>query len=138
MKLKPEKCELFRLEDRYVGRRVSAEGVRIDPKDLEAVVSLKTKTPQTVGDIRRILGFLSYYRSYIKDFSRVARTLYEVLQAWHARACNTWKKIQRTVPAARRKVEGHWLQVENFYTCEEELQATQWEAGVSRLEMGSV
>ena len=80
VKLKPEKCELFRREVRYVGRLVSADGVRIDPKDLEAVVSLKTNTPQTVGDIRRILGFLSYYRSYIQDFSRIARPLYELLQ----------------------------------------------------------
>ncbi|KAJ8000023.1 hypothetical protein DPEC_G00200510 [Dallia pectoralis] len=37
VKLKPEKCEIFR----YVGRLVSAEGVRIDPKDLEAFLALK-------------------------------------------------------------------------------------------------
>lgn len=61
VKLKPEKCELFRKEVRYVGRLVSAEGVKMDPKDLEAVRALKHKTPQTVGDIRQLLGFLSYY-----------------------------------------------------------------------------
>lgn len=80
VKLKPGKCELFRREVRYVGRLVSAEGVRINPEDLEAVVSLKTKTLQTVGDMRRLLGFLSYYRSYIQDFSRIASPLYELLQ----------------------------------------------------------
>ncbi len=78
---KPEKCEMFRSEVRYVGRLVSAEGVRVDPKDLEAVQSLKSRTPQTVGDVRRLLGFLSYYRIFIQDFSRVAKTLYELLQA---------------------------------------------------------
>lgn len=81
VKLKPEKCELFRSEVRYVGRLVSAEGVRIDPKDLEAVRSLTTRTPQTVGDVRRLLGFLSYYRAFIQDFSRVAKPLYKLLQA---------------------------------------------------------
>ncbi|RXN31420.1 Retrovirus-related Pol poly from transposon [Labeo rohita] len=81
VKLKPEKCELFRSEVRYVGRLVSAEGVRIDPKDLEAVRSLTNKTPHTVGDVRRLLGFLSYYRAFIQDFSRVAKPLYELLQA---------------------------------------------------------
>lgn len=80
-KLKPEKCELFRSEVRYVGRLVSAEGVRIDPKDLDAVRSLTTRTPQTVGDVRRLLGFLSYYCAFIQDFSRVAKPLYKLLQA---------------------------------------------------------
>ena len=59
---------------------VSAEGVRVDPKDFEAVLALKTKTPQTVGDIRQVLGFLSYYRSYIQDFAKIAKPLYELLQ----------------------------------------------------------
>ncbi|KAL0192074.1 hypothetical protein M9458_010370, partial [Cirrhinus mrigala] len=81
VKLKPEKCEMFRKEVRYVGRLVSAEGVRIDPRDLEAVRSVTHRTPQTVGDVRRLLGFLSYYRTFIQDFSRVARPLYELLQA---------------------------------------------------------
>ncbi|KAI5630534.1 hypothetical protein C0J50_7585, partial [Silurus asotus] len=80
VKLRAEKCEMFQKEVRYVGRLVSAEGVRIDPKDLEAVMALKTKTPQTVGDLRRILGFLSYYRSYIQDFAKIAKPLYELLQ----------------------------------------------------------
>ncbi|KAJ8008368.1 hypothetical protein DPEC_G00104100 [Dallia pectoralis] len=81
VKLKPEKCELFRKEVRYVGRLVSAEGVRIDPKDLEAVRALKDKAPQTVGDVRQLLGFLSYYRTYVQDFSRVAKPLYDLLQS---------------------------------------------------------
>lgn len=80
VKLRPTKCDLFKREVRYVGRLVSAEGVRIDPKDLEAVYALKKETPATVGDVRRIAGFLSYYRSYIQDFSRIAKPIYELLQ----------------------------------------------------------
>lgn len=45
VKLMPEKCELFHHEVRYVGRLVSDKGVRIDPKDLEAVRSLKNHIP---------------------------------------------------------------------------------------------
>ncbi|KAI3374043.1 hypothetical protein L3Q82_022596 [Scortum barcoo] len=81
VKLKPEKCELFRKEVRYVGRLVSADGVRVDPKDIEAVQALKHKRPQTVGDVRQLLGFLGYYRTYIQDFSRIAKPLYDLLQA---------------------------------------------------------
>uniref|UniRef100_A0AAV2LAN4 ribonuclease H n=1 Tax=Knipowitschia caucasica TaxID=637954 RepID=A0AAV2LAN4_KNICA len=50
VKLRPTKCELFKAEVRYVGRLVSADGVRVDPKDIEAVKSLSQKKPTTVGD----------------------------------------------------------------------------------------
>lgn len=63
-----------------MGRLASAEGVRIHRKDLEAVYSLKKLSPATVGDVRGIMGFLSYYRSYIQDFSRMATAIYELLQ----------------------------------------------------------
>lgn len=55
------------------------EGVRVDPKDLEAVLALKTKA-QAVDDLGRVLGFLSYYRAYIQNFSRIPQPLYELLQ----------------------------------------------------------
>ncbi|KAL0185286.1 hypothetical protein M9458_002856, partial [Cirrhinus mrigala] len=80
VKLKLEKCELFRKEVRYVGRLVSAEGVKVDPKDIEAVQALKHRRPQTVGDVRQLLGFLSCYRTYVQDFSRIAKPLYDLLQ----------------------------------------------------------
>lgn len=72
VKLRPEKCELFQRQVRYVGRLVSSEGVNIDPRDTEAVQSLNTKMPERAGDVRRLLGFLSYYCSYVEDFSRIA------------------------------------------------------------------
>ncbi|KAK3525684.1 hypothetical protein QTP70_004904 [Hemibagrus guttatus] len=62
-------------------RIVSAEGSRIDPADTVAVTALKEQTPSTVGELRKILGLLSYYRQYIKDFSRIASPLYDLLKS---------------------------------------------------------
>lgn len=59
VKLRAEKCKMFQKEVRYVRCLVSAKGVRVDPKNLDAVLALKTKTPQKVGDLRRVLSFLS-------------------------------------------------------------------------------
>lgn len=81
IKLKPSKCDLFKLEVRYLGRIVSAEGSRVDPADFEAVRALKDMTPQIVGQLRKILGLLTYYRQYIKDFARKASCLYDLLKS---------------------------------------------------------
>lgn len=80
IKLKPRKCDLFKAEVRYLGRIVSAEGNRMDSADTAAVRALKDKQPGTVGELRAILGLLSYYRQYIKDFSRIACPLYELFK----------------------------------------------------------
>lgn len=80
IKLKPSKCDLFRTQVRYLGRVVSAEGSRMDPADTAAVRALKDKEPKTVGELRGIMGLLSYYRQYIKDFSRIASPLYDLLK----------------------------------------------------------
>ncbi|XP_019628673.1 PREDICTED: uncharacterized protein LOC109473239 [Branchiostoma belcheri] len=57
-KLKPKKCIMFRRQVRYVGKLVTAEGYTMDPEDMAAVNALKEKTPTTVGDVRKLLGFL--------------------------------------------------------------------------------
>lgn len=42
--------------------------------------SLANRTLQTVGDVRKLTGFLGYYRFYIQDISRIAKPIYELLQ----------------------------------------------------------
>lgn len=56
--LRPKKCELFK-------RQV---GVQVVPNDLEAVLQLKEEEPQNVGEVRALLDFLGYYKSFIQDF----------------------------------------------------------------------
>lgn len=80
IKLKPRKCEIFRRQVRYLGCLVSAEGYTMDPADKAAVLKLKDQVPKSVGDIRKLVGFLGYYRKYIPDFSRRAKVLYDLLQ----------------------------------------------------------
>lgn len=79
IKIKPKKCMLFRLEVRFLGQLVSEAGYRMDPEDIKPVVALKEKVPQTVGEVRQLMGLLGYYRKFIPDFSRRARSLYDLL-----------------------------------------------------------
>lgn len=66
IKLEPSKCELFKCEVRYLGRVISAEGSKIDPADTIAVRALKEKRLSNTGELRAILGMLSYSIIYIK------------------------------------------------------------------------
>ncbi|KAL2084771.1 hypothetical protein ACEWY4_020289 [Coilia grayii] len=79
VKLTPRKCELFKRSVRFLGRMVSGEGYTMDPKDMAPVQALRERRPATVGELRQILGFISYYRPYIKDFSKIAKPLYSLL-----------------------------------------------------------
>ena len=85
VKLKQKKCKLFKREVTFLGRVVSEEGYRIDPENLNAVASLKNKTPQTIGELRKLLGLLSYYRRYVPNFAQKAKPLYDLV----TRAANT-------------------------------------------------
>uniref|UniRef100_A0A1A8SA02 Gypsy retrotransposon integrase-like protein 1 n=1 Tax=Nothobranchius rachovii TaxID=451742 RepID=A0A1A8SA02_9TELE len=79
VKLTPKKCELFRQNVRFLGKLVTGEGYTMDPAELAPVMALKEKTPATVGEVRQMLGFLSYYRPFIPNFSRIAHPLYSLL-----------------------------------------------------------
>ena len=80
IKLQAQKCELFKKEVKYLGHIVSEKGYCIDRSNVKAVERLKNVVPKTVGDVRRIIGPLNYYRKYIENFSQVAQPIVELLQ----------------------------------------------------------
>jgi hypothetical protein len=81
IKLRPKRCEVFRYQVRCIGQIVFSKGVQIHPKDMWPVLQLKEREPQTVGEVRTLLGFFGYYRSFIQYFSRMAKPLFELLQS---------------------------------------------------------
>ena len=78
VKLRADKCEFAKREVRYLGRLISEQGYRPDPMDTQALDKFKSP-PRTVGELRSLLGFLGYYRCYVKDFSRRIKPLYDLL-----------------------------------------------------------
>ena len=78
LKLKTTKCDLFKQQINYLGHVVSKEGVSTDPDKITAVT--EWPQPTTVTKVRSFLGFVSYYRRYIPNFSKVAKPLNQLLQ----------------------------------------------------------
>ena len=79
VKLKAKKCKLFKPEVSFLGRIISRDGYRMDPKATNAVTTLKGVKPKTVGEVRRIIGLLGVYRRHIPNFAQTAKPIYDLL-----------------------------------------------------------
>ena len=88
--MKPSKCFFFRKEIEYLGHVVSGKGISTNPKKVEEVA--KWPTPKTVYDVRSFLGFVGYYRGFIRNFSKIAKPIREVITGLENQSKRTAKK----------------------------------------------
>ena len=70
LKLQPDKCEFLRPEGAYLGHIIHKEGIRPDPKKLEAVKNFLI--PKNPKNIKHFLGLAGYCRRFIDGFSKIA------------------------------------------------------------------
>ena len=70
---KLDKCQFWLKEVVFLGHVISAEGIIVDPRKVEAV--LKWERPTNVIEIRSFLGLAGYYRRFIEGFSTIASPL---------------------------------------------------------------
>ena len=107
IKLNSKKCNFFKNEVRYLGRLISKNGYRPDPDNSSALNECKTP-PKTVGNLRSLLGFLGYYRNFVKDFSRKLKPVYELLKKEEGQDGSKYvksKKIIQWTPEHQKIVE---------------------------------
>ena len=83
---------------------MSNEGVSTDPEKIKAVT--QWPQPTAVTEVRFFLGFVSYYRRFIPNFSKVAKPLNKLLQNLEG------------APSKKIKIRVHWgpEQQETFET----------------------
>ena len=79
LKLNPAKCTFCRSEVKYLGRIVSRDGYWMDEENVRAVKDLSNRKYQTVGEVRQLLGLLSFHRRYVQNFASIAKPLTELL-----------------------------------------------------------
>ncbi|GET58727.1 enzymatic polyprotein, putative [Rhizophagus irregularis DAOM 181602=DAOM 197198] len=57
----------------FLGHIVGNDGLRPDDKKIEKIKEMKV--PTTVKEVRSFLGLCSYYRKFVKNFSKIARPI---------------------------------------------------------------
>ena len=97
LKLKPSKCHLFRKSVKFLGHIISTEGIQPDPVKLEAVT--QWPVPVSKDGVQSFLGFVSYYRRYVKNFSLLAEPLINLTRKnvkfrWDADCEGAFKKLR--------------------------------------------
>ena len=102
LKLKPEKCQFFQREVKFLGYLISAKGVKPHPDNVQKIVNWPT--PQSPTDVRAILSMGSYYRRFIRGYSEKVAPLVELTKQDVPFECN--KQCQETFEQLKRELVG--------------------------------
>ena len=73
-----EKCHFMVNEAIALGHKVSESGIEVDKAKVDAIE--KMSCPKDIKAIRSFLGHACFYRRFIKDFSKISRSLANLLQ----------------------------------------------------------
>ena len=110
IKLNITKCNLFKQKVKYLGRIISKEGYQADPDDAVAIENFR-KPPKTVGELRSLLGFIGYYRGYVKNFSIILKPIYDLLKGDSSKEITTLKgkkKQQHKLSQLDSRIKINW------------------------------
>ncbi|GKC10776.1 putative reverse transcriptase domain-containing protein, partial [Tanacetum coccineum] len=67
------KCEFWLREVQFLGHVINGNGIHVDLSKIEAVKNWKA--PRTPTEVCSFLGLVGYYRRFIKNFSKIAKSL---------------------------------------------------------------
>ena len=73
-----EKCHFMVNQGIVLGHIISTKGIEVDKAKIELISKLPF--PTNVKTVRQFLGHAGFYRRFIKDFSKIAKPLYKLLE----------------------------------------------------------
>ncbi|WVZ80788.1 hypothetical protein U9M48_028239 [Paspalum notatum var. saurae] len=97
------KCAFWLKEVSFLGHILSEKGVAVDPSKVDDV--LNWKQSETVTEIRSFLGLASYYRRFIKDFSKTAKPMTSLTKknakyVWSPKCVEAFQTLKKLLTSA--------------------------------------
>jgi hypothetical protein len=100
--LKPEKCLFHCTEIPYLGLIICENSIEMDPKKVERI--LAWHTPDKKKELQSFLGFINFYRRFIKDFTKIAQPLHQLMGKvpweWTLDCKNAFHQLLKQVTSA--------------------------------------
>jgi hypothetical protein len=97
--LKQSKCVFGASEVEYLGHLVGKDGVRVDPKKIEAMQYWPH--PKTLKRVRGFLGLTGYYCKFVKNYGNIAAPLMTLLKknsfTWTPAATQAFQTLKTTM-----------------------------------------
>ena len=96
-----KKCEFYQKEVKYLGLVISQEGIKMDPAKVATVKEWKMPRRGNLKDVRQFLGFVNYYRRFIKGFSKIAGPLHNLLKSngglWNEACTKAFNQLKEEI-----------------------------------------
>ena len=73
-----EKCHFMVNQGIVLGHVISNKEIKVDKEKIELISKLPS--PTNVKTVRKFLGHAGFYRRFIKDFSKISKPLYKLLE----------------------------------------------------------
>ncbi len=78
LRLNPSKCEFLLTKVTYLGHVITPDGIAVDTKKIEAMLSYPV--PKTQKQLRQALGLFNYYRKFVLRYSQRVGCLTHLLK----------------------------------------------------------
>src|SRR5207249_3844252 len=76
--IKLKKCKFGEQNIEFLGHIIGRDGIKPDPEKIEKIKNLKA--PNNLTELRSVLGLCSYYRRFVKNFSKIVKPLNKLLK----------------------------------------------------------
>jgi hypothetical protein len=103
LSLNPKKSHFAMREGKLLGHIVSKDGIRIDPKRIEAIETINI--PRNVKEIQSFLGTINFLRRFIPNFAEIVKLITGMLKKdsrvnWMTEAKASFAHIKKVISEA--------------------------------------